>query len=97
MENYSFWQDFFATYRSSPDAIKALWIVAPLAFMIALVWIVARLSACKRKIENDFLPVFENSAQNRSERQVLVFARGRLLNRLEAPNETDGRRTAAEM
>ena len=40
MENYSFWQDFFATYRSSPDAIKALWLVVPPAFAVALARVV---------------------------------------------------------
>ncbi|MGC4024504.1 MAG: hypothetical protein QM744_04730 [Mesorhizobium sp.] len=69
MENYSFWQDFFATYRSSSDAIKALWIVAPLAFIIALVWILLRSSAGKRTQCGQLSRVLENSGFENSVRR----------------------------
>lgn len=48
MESYSIWQDFFATYRSSPDTIKALWLIVPPAFVIALVWVVLKASSRDR-------------------------------------------------
>lgn len=37
MENYNFWQDFFDTYQSSPDIIKALWILIVPGFVLGLV------------------------------------------------------------
>lgn len=40
MEPYYFWQDFFISYRASPDAIKALWLIEPPAFIVALAWVV---------------------------------------------------------
>ena len=30
MEAYNFWADLLASYRASPDFIKALWLLAPL-------------------------------------------------------------------
>lgn len=32
MEDYSFWADLLASYRASPDIIKALWLMVPLVF-----------------------------------------------------------------
>lgn len=29
MEDYSFWADLLASYRASPDIIKALWLLVP--------------------------------------------------------------------
>ena len=31
MDDYNFWADLLASYRASPDAIKALWLLVPLA------------------------------------------------------------------
>lgn len=42
MDQYSFWQDFFTTYRSSPDVIKALWLIVPPAFVIVQTWVILR-------------------------------------------------------
>jgi len=30
MEDYSFWADLLASYRASPDIVKALWLLVPL-------------------------------------------------------------------
>src|SRR5690606_6067523 len=32
MEDYNFWADLLASYRASPDIIKALWLMVPLVF-----------------------------------------------------------------
>ncbi|MBX3596503.1 MAG: hypothetical protein KF874_02925 [Rhizobiaceae bacterium] len=50
MEQYNFWQDFFASYRSSSDAIKALWLISPPAFIVSLAWVV--LNARRRKAKS---------------------------------------------
>lgn len=42
MENYSFWQDFFDTYQSLSDGMKALWLIVPPAFLLALAALVLR-------------------------------------------------------
>jgi hypothetical protein len=39
MENYNFWKEFFDTYRSSSDLIKALWILVPPLSLLGLTWI----------------------------------------------------------
>ena len=41
MEDYNFWADLLASYRASPDGVKALWLLVPLApalglFMLAV-------------------------------------------------------------
>ncbi|MCO5063357.1 MAG: hypothetical protein M9924_02965 [Rhizobiaceae bacterium] len=40
MDSYGFWQDFFQTYRSSPDVIKALWLISPTVCVLGGLWIV---------------------------------------------------------
>ncbi|MCO5064205.1 MAG: hypothetical protein M9924_07275 [Rhizobiaceae bacterium] len=42
MDSYSFWQDFFISYRASPDAIKALWLTMPPAFVLMLAWVFSK-------------------------------------------------------
>jgi hypothetical protein len=37
MEQYNFWQDFFDTYQSLSDWIKALWLLVPPGFVLALI------------------------------------------------------------
>lgn len=34
MEQYNFWRDFFDTYQSLADWIKALWLIVPPAFVL---------------------------------------------------------------
>jgi len=95
MENYSFWQDFFATYRSSSDAIKALWLVVPPTFAVALARVALKpwIWKChERNISNITVePVTgESSVPNGKNEEVLIFVRGRLLDRLETPAKFDG-------
>lgn len=35
MNNYNFWADLLFTFQSSPDWIKALWLLVPPAFLLA--------------------------------------------------------------
>lgn len=37
MDNYNFLADLLATFRASPDFIKALWLVIPPIFMLAVI------------------------------------------------------------
>ncbi|MGC4026518.1 MAG: hypothetical protein QM744_16090 [Mesorhizobium sp.] len=92
MENYSFWQDFFATYRSSPDAIKALWLIVPPTFAVALARAVLQPWSWKnhdKTLPNITLepPSAEHPVQSRRSEEVLVFVRGRLLDRFEVPDK----------
>lgn len=34
MEDYNFWADLLASYRASPDIVKALWVLVPLTFTL---------------------------------------------------------------
>ncbi|MBX3598503.1 MAG: hypothetical protein KF874_13110 [Rhizobiaceae bacterium] len=40
METYSISQDFFQTYRSSSDFIKALWVIAPPLYVLGQSWVI---------------------------------------------------------
>jgi len=42
MEDYNFWKDFFDTYQSFPDWMKALWLVVPPAFALGLLALAMR-------------------------------------------------------
>ena len=51
MESYSFWRDFFDTYQSSPDWIKALWLVVPPSFLLGVLALVLRYRVAVRRLE----------------------------------------------
>jgi hypothetical protein len=42
MDDYNFWQDFFDTYQSLSDWMKALWLIVPPAFLLVLIRLFAR-------------------------------------------------------
>ncbi len=42
MDEIGFWQDFFDTYQSLSDWIKALWLIVPPAFVLAALALVLR-------------------------------------------------------
>lgn len=54
MDNYNFWSDLLDTFQSSPDWIKALWLLIPPAFMLALVALTLRFRIESRKVEKRF-------------------------------------------
>jgi len=43
MENYSFWADVLTTFRSSSDLVKVIWLLAPIIFLLGLVYAFLRL------------------------------------------------------
>ena len=51
MEDYSFWADFFDTYQSLSDAMKALWLIVPAAFVLGVIALILRHRVALRKIE----------------------------------------------
>jgi hypothetical protein len=52
--DYNFWKDFFDTYQSLSDWMKALWLIVPPAFLLGLLALVMRYRlAAKRAIEPD--------------------------------------------
>ena len=42
MEDHNFWADLLDTFQSSADWIKALWLVIPPGFVLALIWLFFR-------------------------------------------------------
>ena len=42
MQDYNFWADLLDTFQSSADWVKALWLVIPPAFVLALIWLFRR-------------------------------------------------------
>ena len=49
MEDYNFWADLLASYRASPDIIKALWLMVPLA--VAAGFLALALAAAMRLLD----------------------------------------------
>lgn len=45
MEDYNFWADLLASYRASPDGVKALWLMAPLIVAAGLFVLMAGAAA----------------------------------------------------
>ena len=52
MEDYNFWQDFFDTYQSLSDVVKALWLLVPPAFLLGLVALLLRHRVAQREAEH---------------------------------------------
>lgn len=52
MEDYNFWQDFFDTYQSLPDWMKALWLIVPPAFLLGLIALIMRYRIASRQVDN---------------------------------------------
>lgn len=52
MEPYNFWQDFFDTYQSLSDIMKALWLIVPPAFLLGLIALVMRHRVALKEVEN---------------------------------------------
>ena len=42
MDDYNFWADLFDTYQSTADWVKALWLIAPPAFLLGLIALILR-------------------------------------------------------
>lgn len=53
MDNYNFWQDFFDTYQSLSDWMKALWLIVPPAFMLGLVALAMRFRIESKRADYD--------------------------------------------
>ncbi|MDQ0998097.1 hypothetical protein QFZ34_003279 [Phyllobacterium ifriqiyense] len=52
MDNYNFWADFLDTFQSSPDWIKALWLLIPPGFLLGLIAIVMRFSMANKQMNH---------------------------------------------
>ena len=90
MEPYSFGQDFFATFRSSPDAIKALWLIVPPIFAFAIARAASKMHGKVPAKEITLANIQEAKPTGpRSGEHVLVFARGRLLHKFEVSGPND--------
>jgi hypothetical protein len=51
MDNYNFWADLLATFKSSPDWIKALWLLVPPGFVLAVMAMPMRFGLALRRRE----------------------------------------------
>lgn len=52
MDPYNFWQDFFDTYQSLPDWLKALWLIVPPAFVMGSLALLTRLGIGRKQVDN---------------------------------------------
>ncbi len=77
MENYHFWQDFFDTYQSLSDWIKALWYIVPFVFVLAVTALVLRYRLGIKKI----------AAQQNAALKYTLIADGTRNNQLYAHND----------
>ncbi|MEM5470777.1 hypothetical protein WNZ14_03480 [Hoeflea sp. AS60] len=77
MEDYNFWADLLDTYQSSPDWIKALWIIIPPTFLLCLVGLMRprhRISEYPQQNNGEVLYTVSRETDNRLclRRQVAV-------------------------
>lgn len=52
MQEYNFWADVLDTYQSLSDWVKALWLLVPPVFLLALSVIISRHKIAYKKAEN---------------------------------------------
>ena len=88
MDTYNFWQDFFATFRSSPDVIKALWLIIPPVFAAVIARIALKSPNCpfQKKTTPDISSQTASSEtiQSGKNEEILIFVGGRLLDRFDS-------------
>ena len=63
MEDYNFWADLLATYRASPDLIKALWLLVPLAPAALGIGAALRLMEPRQRVPEHAAPEKERRAE----------------------------------
>lgn len=51
MNDYNFWSDLLDTFQSSPDWIKAVWLLIPPGFLLGLVALTMRFRIAAKQIE----------------------------------------------
>lgn len=51
MNDYNFWSDLLDTFQSSPDWIKALWLLIPPGFLLGLVALMLRFRIAAKQME----------------------------------------------
>ena len=49
MDHYNFWADLLDTYQSSSDMIKALWLLVPPTFLLALIAMLMRFRIASKR------------------------------------------------
>ncbi len=50
MNDYNFWSDLLDTFQSSPDWIKALWLLIPPGFLLGLVALMLRFRIAAKQL-----------------------------------------------
>lgn len=53
MQDYNFWADLLATFKASPDWIKALWLLVPPGFVLAVMAMLMRFGLALRRRGKD--------------------------------------------
>lgn len=77
MTPYNFWQDFFDTYQSLADWIKALWLVVPPLFMLALTALVMRFRIDRAKAAHGFDGRLLYTIHRGGEEQLVIVSHAR--------------------
>ncbi len=97
MEDHPFWQDFFDTYQSLSNGTKALWLIAPPAFVLGLIALILRHRVEVRKVENGMRGDLAYTIHRDDNDQLHVYRHGSALERepalvlLEEPNSGDAK------
>ena len=96
MESYNLWRDVLDTYQSSPDWIKALWLVSIPGFLLGVLALVLRYRVAVRRLERfaDGRPVWSVVAGTDGTYRVHRHHRGPAQNRDTAQKSTRGVGTA---
>jgi hypothetical protein len=74
MEPYNFWQDFFDTYQSLSDWIKALWLIVPPVFILGLTALVMRFRIDSKRADDGFTDKLIYSIHRDNRDQIRIIA-----------------------
>lgn len=74
MDSYNFWQDFFDTYQSLPDWMKALWLIVPPVFVLGLVALVMRFHIDSKRADHRLIGELIYSIHRDSEDRFHIVA-----------------------
>lgn len=85
MNEYNFWRDLLDTFQSSTDWIKALWLIIPPLFLLALFRMAMRFRLSRLKAIQKPVSVPIYPARTDDTDEILVFNRGLMVEKIRAP------------
>ncbi len=96
MDGYNFWQDFFDTYQSLSNWMKALWLIVPPGFLLGLMALIQRHRVAVKEAEHGLRGDLIYTIHRDGDDKLCVYRHGAALDRepalllLDETNSGDG-------